>query len=35
MPDDLKDSILSIFEASLGAQLRAVRGLRQNPAAAA
>jgi hypothetical protein len=30
MPDDLKDSILSIFEASLDAQLRAVRRLR-NP----
>jgi hypothetical protein len=29
MPDDLKDSILSIFEASLDAQLRAVRRLRQ------
>jgi hypothetical protein len=28
MPDDLKDSILSIFEASLDAQLRAVRRLR-------
>ena len=28
MPDDLKDSILSIFEASLEAQLRAVRRLR-------
>jgi len=28
MPDDLKNSILSIFEASLEAQLRAVRGLR-------
>lgn len=27
MPDDLKDSILSIFEASLEAQLRAVRRL--------
>jgi hypothetical protein len=34
MPDDLsdfKDSILSIFEASLDAQLRAVRRLRQGP----
>jgi hypothetical protein len=31
MPDDLKDTILSIFEASLDAQLRAVRRLRQNP----
>ena len=30
MPDDLKDSILSIFEVSLDAQLRAVRRLR-NP----
>ena len=29
MPDDLRDSILSIFEASLEAQLRAVRRLRQ------
>jgi hypothetical protein len=28
MPDDIKDSILSIFEASLDAQLRAVRRLR-------
>jgi hypothetical protein len=28
MPDNLKDSILSIFEASLEAQLRAVRRLR-------
>ena len=28
MPGDLKDSILSIFEASLDAQLRAVRRLR-------
>ncbi len=28
MADDLKDSILSIFEASLDAQLRAVRRLR-------
>ena len=37
MPDDLKDSILSIFEASLDAQLRAVRRLRggsPEPAAA-
>jgi hypothetical protein len=33
MPDDLKDSILSIFEASLDAQLRAVRGLRRGPPA--
>ena len=29
MPDDLKDSILSIVEASLDAQLRAVRRLRR------
>jgi len=29
MPDDLKNDILSIFEASLDAQLRAVRRLRQ------
>ena len=29
MNDDLKDSILSIFETSLDAQLRAVRRLRQ------
>ena len=29
LPDDLKDSILSIFEASLEAQLRAVRRLRE------
>jgi len=35
MPDDLKDSILSIFEASLEAQLRAVRRLRQGDAAPA
>jgi|SRR5271157_520184 len=35
MPDDLKDSILSIFEASLDAQLRAVRRLRRpSPAVA-
>ena len=33
MNDDLKDSILSIFEASLEAQLRAVRRLRQGDAA--
>ena len=32
MPDDLKDSILSIFEASLDAQLRTVRRLRRGPA---
>ena len=31
MPDDLKDSILSVFEASLAAQLRAVRRLRRGP----
>ena len=31
MADDLKDTILSIFEASLDAQLRAVRRLRQPP----
>jgi hypothetical protein len=31
MADDLKDSILSIFEASLDAQLRAVRRLRRGP----
>jgi len=31
MPDDLKDSILSIFEASLDAQLRAVRRRRRGP----
>jgi hypothetical protein len=30
--DDLKDTILSIFEASLDAQLRAVRRLRRPPA---
>ena len=35
MPDDLKDSILSIFEASLDAQLRAVRRLRGGSAAPA
>lgn len=29
MPEDLKDSILTIFEASLDAQLRAVRRLRR------
>ena len=33
MPDDLKDSILSIVEASLDAQLRAVRRLRRGPPA--
>ena len=31
MPDDLNDTILSIFEALLDAQLRAVRRLRQTP----
>ena len=31
MPDDLKDSILSIFEAYLDAKLRAVRRLRSGP----
>ena len=35
MDDVLKDSILSIFEASLDAQLRAVRRLRQGDTAAA
>jgi hypothetical protein len=35
MNDDLKESILSIFEASLDAQLRAVRRLRQGDPAAA
>ena len=34
MPDDLKNSILDIFEASLDAQLRAVRRLRHGPAEA-
>jgi len=29
--DDLKDTILSIFEAALEAQLRAIRRLRQSP----
>ena len=33
MPEDLKDSFLSIFEASLQAQLRAVRHLRRGPSA--
>lgn len=32
MADDLKDSLLSVFEASLEAQLRAVRRLRQGDA---
>ena len=31
MPVDLKDSVLSIIEASLDAQLRAVRRLRRSP----
>lgn len=31
MSDDLKDSLLSVFEASLEAQLRAVRRLRSGP----
>jgi hypothetical protein len=31
MNDDIKDTILSIFEASYEAQLRAVRRLRQGP----
>jgi HB1, ASXL, restriction endonuclease HTH domain len=35
MTDDLKDSVLAIFEASLDAQLRAVRRLRQGDTAAA
>ena len=35
MNDELKDSILSIFEASLDAQLRAVRRLRQGGTSAA
>ena len=35
MPDDLKNSILSIFEASLDAQLRAVRRLRGGAEASA
>ena len=35
MDDDLKDSILSLFEASLEAQLRAVRRLRQSQPPAA
>lgn len=35
MPDDTKDVILSVFEASLEAQLRAVRRLRQGPPAPA
>jgi hypothetical protein len=35
MNDDLKDSILSIFEASLDAQLRAIRRLRQGDTSAA
>jgi hypothetical protein len=35
MNDDTKDLILSVFEASLNAQLRAVRRLRQGPSYAA
>jgi hypothetical protein len=35
MNDDLKESILSVFEASLEAQLRAVRRLRQGDSPAA
>ncbi len=35
MTDDLKDSVLSIFEASLDAQLRAVRRLRHGETAPA
>jgi hypothetical protein len=35
MNDDLKDVIFSVFEASLEAQLRAVRRLRQGPLPAA
>ena len=35
MPNDLKDSVLSIFEASLDAQLRAVRRLRADSPAPA
>ena len=35
MTDDLKDSVLSIFEASLDAQLRAVRRLRHGETPAA
>ena len=31
MPDDVKDTILGAFEASLDAQLRAVRRLRHGP----
>ncbi len=34
MSDDLKDSLLSVFEASLEAQLRAVRRLRSGPSEA-
>jgi hypothetical protein len=32
MPNDLKETILEVFEASLEAQLRAVRRLRRGPA---
>lgn len=35
MDDDLKESILSIFEASLEAQLRAIRHLRKDQPAPA
>jgi len=35
MPEDLKDSFLAIFEASLDAQLRAVRRLRRGTALSA
>ena len=34
MPDDVKDTILSVFETSLEAQLRAVRRLRRGEPAA-
>ncbi len=34
MQNDIRDAILSVFEASLEAQLRAVRRLRQGPDAA-
>jgi hypothetical protein len=35
MPDDLKETLLDVFEASLDAQLRAVRRLRRGPASTA
>ena len=35
MADDLRDTILSVFEAALEAQLRAIRRLRQGPEASA